>query len=265
MNRIVLAAVLGVVGTTASSGPAEELPSPALDTATSSPGPVVVELFTSEGCSSCPPADAILSKLEREQSVPGVTIIALGEHVDYWNYLGWPDRFSSGAFSARQERYQRRVFPRGVVYTPQIVVDGVAEAVGSDAGAVRRAIAKAAQRPKLAMHLRAARSSDDLRVAVDIDGVTERPAALVLIAVEDGLTTDVRRGENRGRTLSHDAVVRSIETVAEIGAHEPARAIEHSVPIGADWDPSRVRVVALLQDTASLAILGAAEVPVAAL
>jgi hypothetical protein len=265
MSRITLLALLLVVGTSASSGPAEEVLSPAADLATASRGPVVVELFTSEGCSSCPPADAILSKLARVEALPGVEVIALGEHVDYWNYLGWTDRFSSSAFSARQTRYQERVFPRGVVYTPQVVVDGVAEALGSDAAAVRRAIAKAAQRPKLALRVRAARATGHLTVTVDVDEVIEHRAALTLIAVEDGLTTDVRRGENRGRTLSHDAVVRSITTVAEVDVHETAHGIEHAVPIGADWDLARMRVVALLQDTASLAVVGAAEVPVAAL
>lgn len=226
---------------------------------------VVVELFTSEGCSSCPPADAELRRLEREQPVPGVEIIGLGEHVDYWNYLGWHDRFSSPVFSTRQAQYHRQVFPHGVVYTPQIVVDGVTEALGSDPAAIREAVAKAASRPKLAMRLRATRAASSLTVGVGVDGVPQRQAAVVLIAVEDGLTTDVRRGENRGRTLSHDAVVRYIETVAQVDAGQPIPDLERSVPLGADWDVGRVRVVALLQDTASLAILGAAEVPIAAL
>ncbi len=262
MNRVILAALLMAFGPAASSGPAETA-SLELAPTSAAHGPVVVELFTSEGCSSCPPADAELRKLARAQPVPGVEIIALGEHVDYWDYLGWRDRFSSSAFSARQTHYRERVFPRGVVYTPQVVVDGVAEALGSDPAAVRRAIAKAAQRPKVAMRARAARTAGNVTVTVSIDGVTQDAAAVVLLAVEDGLTTDVRRGENRGRTLSHDAVVRSIDTVAEIDARRPPPEVVRSLPIDADWNADRMRVVALLQDTESLAILGAAAVPIA--
>lgn len=265
MNRIVLVALLGTVGTTASTGLAEKVSPPKLDAATAGRAPVVVELFTSEGCSSCPPADVVLGRLQREQPVPGVEIIGLGEHVDYWNYLGWPDRFSAPIFSARQAQYHERAFPRGVVYTPQVVVDGIAEALGSNPLAVREAIVKAAQRTKLPMRVRASSAAGSVTVAVGIDGITEHRAAVVLVAVEDGLTTDVQRGENRGRTLAHDRVVRWIDTVARVDAGAGAEDIERSLPIGADWDIGRMRVVALLQDTASRAVLGAAEAPISAL
>jgi len=258
MNRIVLVALLSAIATAASSGPAEQVSPPKLDPAAGR-APVVVELFTSEGCSSCPPADAVLSRLEREQPVPGVKIIALGEHVDYWNYLGWRDRFSAPIFSTRQMRYHERAFPHGVVYTPQVVVDGVADALGSNPLAVREAVSKAAQRTKLPMRVRAANVAGSVTVAVSVDGVTERQAAIVLVAVEDGLITAVQRGENGGRTLSHDRVVRWIDTVADVRAGASTRDIERSLPIDADWNVGQMRVVALLQDTASLAILGAAE------
>jgi hypothetical protein len=226
--------------------------------------PVVVELFTSEGCSSCPPADALLRQLAREQPLPGVEIVTLGEHVDYWNDLGWPDPFSSAAFSARQSRYQARVFTSGVVYTPQLVVDGVAEAVGSNASAVRRAVQKAATRVKLGVHLSAARDGAHAVVDIAVDAPRAGGADVVLVAVEDGLTTDVPRGENRGRTLSHDAVVRWLGTVGRVGAGNATR-LEHALPLAADWNAEHMRIVALVQDSASLAILGAAQVPLAAM
>src|SRR6267142_3420791 len=109
---------------------------------------VLVELFTSEGCSSCPPADAVLSELVLRQPVAGVEVLALGEHVDYWDRLGWRDPFSSAMFSARQSNYDARVFHRNEVYTPQLVVDGQLERVGSDVSAIQRAINQAAHAPK---------------------------------------------------------------------------------------------------------------------
>ena len=109
--------------------------------------PVVIELFTSEGCSSCPPADDVLATLVREQPLRGVQIIGLGEHVDYWDRLGWRDQFSSALFTARQNEYAQRAFHADSIYTPQLIVNGETQVVGSDAKKVKQAIAKAAERP----------------------------------------------------------------------------------------------------------------------
>src|SRR5215467_5272038 len=121
------------------------------------PTPVIVELFTSEGCSSCPPADDVLTRLVATQPVPGVQIIALGEHVDYWDRLGWRDAFSSATFSQRQNEYADRVFRSGNIYTPQLVVNGRQELVGSDYRGAVAAISKAAQ------------TSGRLRVSISIE------------------------------------------------------------------------------------------------
>src|SRR5215472_17815121 len=115
------------------------------------PRPVVVELFTSEGCSSCPPADALLLKLDRTQPVPGALVIALSEHVDYWDHLGWRDPYSSPVFSRRQEHYGQIFHVDS--YTPQIVVDGTSEAVGSDARQVENAIRRSAEAEKLQVEI----------------------------------------------------------------------------------------------------------------
>ncbi len=112
------------------------------------PAPVLVELFTSEGCSSCPPADNVLRALDRSQPIPGAHVIALSEHVDYWNQLGWADPFSSAQMTFRQQNYAARFRSQGP-YTPQMIVDGVEEFVGSDAAKAKRAITQAASRQKL--------------------------------------------------------------------------------------------------------------------
>lgn len=108
--------------------------------------PIVVELFTSEGCSSCPPADVFLQKLVETQPVAGAQVIALGEHVDYWDRQGWKDRFASASLTSRQQVYGAR-FNTDSVYTPQMIVDGRTEFVGSDANAARRALERAAAIP----------------------------------------------------------------------------------------------------------------------
>ena len=163
--------------------------------------PVVVELFTSEGCSSCPSADALLSSIAK--SSPGVEVIALSEHVDYWNQLGWRDPFSSAQFTERQQNYARRFGIRGP-YTPQMVVDGRWEFVGSDRERLARALREAAGNPKPRVAMRL--DGDSLAIALP-DGVM---GEAWLAITEDGLTSDVRRGENGGRTLRHDAVVRRL-------------------------------------------------------
>ena len=124
---------------------------------------VLVELFTSEGCSSCPPADDLLIQLDKEQPVPDAEIVAISEHVDYWNRLGWADPFSSAAFSERQNQYAR-AFGTNQIYTPQMVVDGRTAFIGSQEGKARREIAQAAQAPKAKVGLvkESARPHDDV-------------------------------------------------------------------------------------------------------
>src|SRR5271167_2309213 len=148
--------------------------------------PVVIELFTSEGCSSCPPADALLVDLSRKSPPNGTKLILLGEHVDYWNYIGWTDRFSSAQFSQRQNSYAKD-FHLATVYTPQMVIDGRLELVGNDATEVYRSIGKAAAEPKPAQVSLRWEPQQKLHVAVQAPP-GERPK-VVLAITEDGLST----------------------------------------------------------------------------
>jgi hypothetical protein len=180
--------------------------------------PVLVELFTSEGCSSCPPADALLAQLDAQQFVPGVLAIVLSEHVTYWNHEGWEDPFSFDAITDRQNQYGRH-FGLESVYTPQAVVDGAAQVTGSDGHALSLAIAKAAELPALdlaiedagisgaAVHfkVRLGNGSSAQNSATNVSNV-----AVTAALADDSAESSVKRGENSGRTLRHVAVVRAM-------------------------------------------------------
>jgi hypothetical protein len=221
---------------------------------------VVVELFTSEGCSSCPPADALLMQLN-EPGAAGATILTLSEHVDYWDQLGWRDPFSAELFSRRQSDYAARAFRSDRIYTPQIVVDGRLETVGSDAASVRSLVVQAARDPKAVVTVTATRKGiADLATTVSIDanGIERRgDADVTVVVVEDRLQNDVKRGENQGRTLVHTAVVRSLTSAGTITAKSPAFGGEARVAWNAAWKPADVRVIAFVQDKRTMRIFGA--------
>jgi hypothetical protein len=223
---------------------------------------VIVELFTSEGCSSCPPADQVLSRLEsrgRLPPQPGVEVIALGEHVDYWDQLGWKDRFSSPLFSARQQDYGK-AFRLESVYTPQIVVNGQKEVLGSDSRAVQEAIRAAAKEPlaEVAISMTSPQTVT-FRVAKLPSGSHE--ADILLGVAESGLVTPVFGGENSGRQLHHAAVVRSLSSVGRV---DPKRPGEYSATaqlnLRPDWNRSNLKLVLFVQDRTTRRILGAASV-----
>lgn len=219
--------------------------------------PVVVELFTSEGCSDCPPADELLDKLARHQPYKGEEIIPLEEHVDYWNRLGWKDPFSSPVYTKRQERYGM-AFGRDSIYTPEMVVDGQLDFVGSDAERARREIVRAGRGPR-ALVSAALRDTGSLFVRVTVPPGAHDVDVLLAIT-EDGLTTDVLRGENAGRRLAHSAVVRSL---VSIGTIRPKGNAPFETPVklnlAPEWDRSALHAVVFVQERDSLRILGAAE------
>jgi hypothetical protein len=176
--------------------------------------PVLLELFTSEGCSSCPPADRLLEKLDREQGIAGAEVIVLSEHVDYWNHLGWSDPFSSALFSERQREYVSRL--DGQTYTPELVVDGVKGFVGSDQREAEKAIRDAARQTKVPLRVMARLVDKKAQVNIHFDSAPE--GILYLAVAHDAMKSQVLRGENAGRGLSHVAVVYAIERVAKLEA-----------------------------------------------
>lgn len=227
--------------------------------------PVVVELFTSEGCSSCPPADALLERMDETQPVEGVEVIALAQHVDYWNYLGWSDPFSSHELSERQGAYSR-AFGRDGVYTPQMVVDGRAEFPGGDGGKALEAIAQAAREPKAEVHLTRAdaqaKTDAPVRLSLTVEHIpklSDGDAAEVLLAItEGGLASDVSRGENSGRKLKHVGVVRRLTKLGEFSAG--TFSADTDVTFDKGWRRENLRAVVFLQERASRRVVGAASV-----
>jgi len=203
--------------------------------------PVLAELFTSEGCSSCPPADLLLMELDRKQPVRKAQIIVLSEHVDYWNRLGWSDPFSSAQFSARQTAYSQAL--KSEVYTPQLVIDGSEQFVGSDAGEILAAITRAASRPKIPVKIVAAqRDGSEAMVSLSVEGVT---GDLWVALADEHDESSVKRGENSGRKLAHVAVVRNL---VKAGSVSPSKVFDKSVrlPLAPDAKPAGTRIVAFL-------------------
>ena len=228
--------------------------------------PVLVELFTSEGCSSCPPADELLIRLEERQPITGAQIIVISEHVDYWNDLGWRDPFSSKQFTERQDVF-RKALGEPANYTPQLVIDGYVALVGSLETEARQAVELAGRRPKASMYLELRESSgpDDVTVHVRIAELPRLPdgetADLWFAVTETGLTTNVARGENARRRLRHTAVARHLERAERLPAAMPE--IYHTtipVALAPAWHRDHLRVVVFLQEAASRNVVGAAQV-----
>jgi hypothetical protein len=217
---------------------------------------VVVELFTSEGCSSCPPADDLLGHLRVPAAAGEVEVIPLGFHVDYWNDLGWQDRFSSNSFTNRQAAYTEKLRLNGS-YTPQMVVDGTDEFVGSNPRRAHDAIAKAADRPeRVEIHLAAGEGGT---VAVNVKSTGAAVTGHVFLAItEDNLSTSVGAGENGGHVLRHAAVVREFRPLGQLkdGSFET----KATVALSADWKLKDLRAVVLVQSPGQGEIEGAASV-----
>ncbi len=228
---------------------------------------VVLELFTSQGCSSCPAADRVLSRLGRETRSDGLTLVPLAFHVDYWNRLGWVDPFSSSRWSARQRRYAG-VFSLRSIYTPQIVLNGRAELVGSHEGSVRDEIPPAVPaRPAGRIEIvRAGLDAAARELVVDLAvellaGAAAPPMVANLALFENGLITRVRSGENARRTLENDYVVRLLRPAMLIEpGSEPVRRERVSITLDPAWAVGNLGLAAFLQGSETMEIHAAAVV-----
>jgi hypothetical protein len=229
---------------------------------------VVLELFTSQGCSSCPPADRLLSRLGRDPEL-GERVAPLSFHVDYWNRLGWRDPFSSPEWSERQERYARALRARSV-YTPQLVVDGKREMVGSNEGLVLDAIHHSLAEPPVGRLAVEVGAPEDGALPVSVtaeleDGAGHAPPLDLMLALfQTGLETEVPRGENAGRHLANDYVVRRLTRVTELSPETPRVEQSLRLPVDPEWGAGDLGVAAFLQNPKKLTIGAAAVGRVAA-
>jgi hypothetical protein len=216
--------------------------------------PIVVELFTSEGCSDCPPADAFLRTLDSTQPVPGAQLIVLEEHVDYWDDLGWRDPFSSHAFTQRQQDYVGRLH-LATAYTPQMVVDGAYQFVGSDRSSAAKALESTRSAAKVGIRIASVGSDrKGLRIHIETDPVPAKADVIVALASERA-ESQVQRGENGGRHLEHVAIVRDLTSA---GKAEQGAAFSKELNLSAKSFPLPGRVIVLVQEPNQGRILGAA-------
>jgi hypothetical protein len=227
------------------------------------PAPVIVELFTSEGCSSCPAADRLLSRLEQTQPVPGAQVIAIEEHVDYWNQLGWTDPFSSPQYRARQNDYAV-AFHASNIYTPQMVVNGVVQFVGSDMNRAYHEIGAAAQGESTQIELGTTPNSKDpelLDLSLRLTNpktATLHDSNVYLAITESNLATFVQHGENAGHTVRHSALVRSFGVIGKVDPKGAAGGqLVSTLRLPREWRRENLRAVVFVQERESYRITGA--------
>ena len=214
--------------------------------------PVLVELFTSEGCSSCPPADKALMYLQNEQPFEQAEIIALSQHVDYWDGASWRDPFSSPLFSERQTVYARKL-SLDSTYTPQMIVDGRVEFVGSDLKKASKAIVEAAKTPKAKIET----ALDGGQLKINISELPAHEKATIYLAIaENNLASNVKGGENSGARLEHTAVVRELKTLGAIDGKTGEFAVQTNLELKTDWKKANLKYVIFVQENDSRKILG---------
>lgn len=218
--------------------------------------PVLIELFTSEGCSDCPPADALLEKLDRTQPVSGAEVVVLSEHVNYWDDGGWRDPYSLQEVTTRQRDYASR-FRLDGPYTPQMVVDGNKEFVGSDEHRAAQVIQNESQIQKVSLSLSAIHAEDESTLVVHVESgplASAKSADILLALADDSDQSNVRHGENAGRNLTHVAVVR---TLAKVGTIGPGVTFSKDLNMStANTNHRDLRIIAFIQETGDGRVLG---------
>ena len=233
--------------------------------------PVLVELFTSEGCSSCPPADLLLMELDREGRAADARVVVLSEHVDYWNRIGWVDPFASSRFTDRQRAYAAR-FREAGIYTPQMVVDGRVGFVGSDREHALRAIRDAERQPKAKVILaldadHQGPSGNQVRISILLErhpgSGAAAPADVFLAVTENALHSQVLRGENAGRRLDHAGVVRRLMDLGHTDPTTGGFTAMPEVPLEPGWNREHLRVVVFAQEAGCGPVLGSAALSLA--
>jgi hypothetical protein len=222
-----------------------------------------VELFTSEGCSSCPPADKLLAVLQKEQPVASANIIVLEEHVDYWDRQGWRDRFSSSQFTQRQNFYAPRL-KFDDPYTPQMVVDGQTQFLGSDPSKAVASISQAAQTPKLELVL-STPTIDGKRISGSVSSVVSAALPhgdLYAVLIDPAASTTVKAGENGGKQLNHVSIARSFDRIGKLQdlGHGP---ISFKINAPADSDAAQMRLIVFAQLPSQGPVRGVAEIATA--
>ena len=225
----------------------KEVSKPAEKPAAKNKKPVLVELFTSEGCSSCPPADSVLARLEKEQPNSDAEIITLSMHVDYWNYLGWRDEFSLAHFGERQGGYAGH-FGLDSNYTPQMVVDGQQQFVGSNYKNAINAIAEAVKGEKAAVEISAETEAKKINFKIKSAGIAKHDESYIwLVVTEDNLSNSVSRGENAGRTLTHMSVVREMKLIGNLMPSDEKFEIAAAVNLQPNWNKKNLKFVVFAQ------------------
>jgi hypothetical protein len=226
-------------------------------TVTTAARPVIVELYTSEGCSSCPPADKELEFLSKQQPVTNAEIIPLAFHVDYWDGPKWRDRFSSPLFTQRQQLYVRQL-KLETAYTPQLIVSGRKDMTGTDVNKALLAILESLKAPSGVL---TAATSDGIRAKIDVTDLPEHDLSTIFLAVtEDGIASKVNGGENAGTKFRHMAVVRALKPVAFVPVGAASVSADVELPVLPEWKKENLQYVAFVQENSTRRIIAAGRI-----
>jgi hypothetical protein len=258
LRTILLVASMSIAPLSLSPSLAANQPAPPPD---QPPVPILIELFTSEGCSSCPPVDEFVRHIDETQPVAGAQLIVLSEHVDYWDHDGWKDKYSSAQFTERQNGYVHAMNLQ-TAYTPQMVVDGYIELKGSSAD-IEQTFAKELKVAKIPVRITSAKidAPSQLRVKIEADAPEKHGGAVWIAVALDHAASQVSAGENSGKQLQHVAVVEELRKVGKLDKGKPF-AQDIAVKLKPDTDPKNLRIIAFIQESNEGKVLGATGVKV---